>query len=202
MVAAIALRTMQRMIIGVDEAGRGPLAGPVCVGVVCVPKGFKVRRAFPGVANSKAISEKERERIYKLVQERAKTGEIAFRARFSSASAIDAKGITRAVRSAVFRGVRALAPEPEGVRVLLDGLLQAPLEYEQKTIIRGDETIAIISLASIVAKVRRDRRMKRLAKKYPEYGMEQHKGYGTKAHYKAIKKHGPSAIHRRTFLHS
>ena len=94
-----------------------------------------------------------------------------------------------------------LAPDPTEVRVLLDGLLHAPEEYEQETIIKGDALEPVISLASIAAKVRRDRLMKRLALAYPEYFFEVHKGYGTKKHYEALKKWGPSDIHRKTFLH-
>ena len=187
-------------ILGVDEAGRGPLAGPVSVGVVRVPLNFDIRAAFPGVNDSKQLSENMRETIYKEMEARAKAGEISFCVRFAAASTIDKLGITRAVRKSVWSGVRMLAPDPTEVRVLLDGLLHAPEEYEQETIIKGDAKEPVISLASIAAKVRRDRLMKRLAFAYPEYFFEVHKGYGTKKHYEALKKWGPSDIHRLTFL--
>ncbi len=195
-----------RFVLGVDEAGRGPLAGPVAIGVVMVPEGFNVAKEFPGIADSKKLSEKERERIYKLLKARANTDlqnpYIQFCVRFGGHEMIDRRGIAVVVRSAVARGVRSLAPETDEIRILLDGSLKAPPEYHQQTIIGGDENVPLISLASIVAKVRRDRLMKRLAKKYPHYGFEIHKGYGTAAHYKALKKHGPSPLHRRSFLHS
>lgn len=190
---------MSRLLIGVDEAGRGPLAGPVAVGVVAVPKGYNIRKAFPGVADSKKLTSSAREKLYELLLEKAKKGEVQFCVRFSTAATIDKHGLTRAVRSAVWGGVRALAPEPAGVRVLLDGLLKAPPQYVQQTIIRGDQSEPVISLASIAAKVKRDRLMKRLAKQYPEYGFDQHKGYGTPEHYARLRKHGLSNLHRRSF---
>ena len=189
-----------KFLLGVDEAGRGPLAGPVVVGVVKVARDFDIRKAFPGVGDSKQLSESARETIYREMQARQKAGDISFCVRFSSAQTIDTIGITRAVKRGVWSGVYALALEPFAVQVLLDGLLQAPAEYAQETIIKGDALEPVISLASIVAKVRRDRLMKRLAEKYPNYLFEVHKGYGTKKHYEAIEKWGPSAIHRRSFL--
>ncbi len=187
-------------ILGVDEAGRGPLAGPVAVGVVSVPAGFDIRNAFPGVNDSKKLSESAREAIYREMQARAKAGEISFCVRMVGARAIDTIGITRAVRRGVWSGVRSLAPEPGTARVLLGGLLHAPKEYAQETIIKGDSLEPVISLASIAAKVRRDNLMKKLAREYPEYLFEVHKGYGTKAHYEMIEKWGISDIHRRSFL--
>ena len=195
-----------RFVLGVDEAGRGPLAGPVAVGVVMVPAAMlpKLRRMFPGVNDSKKLSEKDRERIYELLKERAGEpgADIRFCVRFKSAASVDKKGIVPSVYGCVASGVRKLAPDARGVRVILDGALRAPPIYEQKTIIRGDATEAIISLASIAAKVSRDRLMKRLAKQHPEYGFEIHKGYGTKHHYAMLEKHGRCAIHRATFLGS
>lgn len=193
---------MTRWLIGVDEAGRGPLAGPVAIGIVAVPRGFSVRKIFPGLKDSKEISLTKREEFYKMLKERAKAGELKFCVRYSGAVTIDRLGLTRAVRRATWRGVRALAPKPAGVRVLLDGLLYAPKEYEQKTIIGGDEQEPLIMLASIIAKVRRDRLMCRIALRYPGYEFEEHKGYGTKAHERAIKKLGLSEIHRRSFCSS
>lgn len=187
-------------ILGVDEAGRGPLAGPVAVGIVKVPAGFNVRREFRGVNDSKQLSEEVREEIYLHMLARRRLGDIDFCVRYSSAQAIDRFGITRAVRRASWSGIKKLASSPEGVRVYLDGLLHAPEEYEQETVIQGDALVPVISLASIAAKVERDRLMKRLSKIYPGYFLEEHKGYGTKKHYEMIKQWGPTDIHRMTFL--
>ena len=175
------------------------MAGPVSVGAVLVLENFDVAREFPGVRDSKKLSEDKRENIYASLRARAKRGDVRFCVRFSSHLYIDEFGITRAVRRAVWNGVRYLAPEPEGVRVLLDGLLQAPREYEQETIIHGDDIVPLISLASIAAKVERDRLMKRLAKRFPQYGFERHKGYPTRAHYAALQDFGLCAMHRRRY---
>jgi ribonuclease HII len=190
-----------RFLLGVDEAGRGPLAGPVAVGVVAVHENFIVEEEFSGVADSKKLSEKNRERIFEMLKERAEQGEVRFIVEFESAETIDKNGIVFAVSRALSRGVNILAPDSALVRIQLDGSLRAPAEYSQETIINGDELIPIISLASIVAKVSRDRLMVELSKKYPQYGFEKHKGYGTKLHYEMLKKYGPCAIHRRSFLH-
>ena len=188
-------------MLGVDEAGRGPLAGPVAVGVVAVPERFIVAREFPGLADSKQMSPLAREKMFRFLKARMRQGDIQFCVRSTSAKRIDAWGLSRAVASATARGIRFLAPEPSGVSVFLDGLLTAPDEYTQQTIIGGDEAVPIIALASIAAKVVRDRLMTRLGEQFPEYGFEKHKGYGTEAHYRALKKYGPSAIHRRSFIH-
>jgi ribonuclease HII len=208
---------MQFLIV-VDEAGRGPLAGPVAVGVVAVPEGFDVAKEFPGVKDSKKLSEKRREALFERLVEMS--GGIAgdpgtttslrsvgygasvrFVVEFESAETIDKEGIAVAVRRALARGVNALAPDAALVKLQLDGALKAPPEYAQETIINGDELVPLISLASIAAKVSRDRLMLELAQKYPEYGFEKHKGYGTKDHYEMLKKHGLSPIHRRSFIH-
>lgn len=206
-------------MLGVDEAGRGPLAGPVSVGVVAVPEGFNVAREFPGVADSKKLSEKRREKIFEMLVARAAQhpvgrslpvgspdagdagGYVRFVVEFESAETIDREGIAPAVRRALARGVNALAPDAALVKIQLDGALRAPPEYSQETIINGDDLIPLISLASIAAKVMRDRLMTELSAQYPEYGFEKHKGYGTKAHYEMLAKYGPCAIHRRSFLH-
>ncbi len=190
-----------RFTLGVDEAGRGPLAGPVSVGVVAVPEGFDVMKEFPGVADSKKLSEKKREKIFEMLEARAAIGDARFIVELESAQTIDEEGIATAVRRALWRGVNILAPDSALVHVLLDGSLKAPPEYSQETIINGDELIPIISLASIVAKVTRDRLMVELAKQYPLYGFEKHKGYGTAMHYEMLKKHGLCVIHRRSFIH-
>jgi ribonuclease HII len=189
-----------RWLVGVDEAGRGPLAGPVAVGVVAVPWRFDIKRAFPGVNDSKKLTEQKREEIYIEALARAKAGDIKLCARLTGALYIDTFGITRAVRRGVWSGVRNLA-EPDGSFVKLDGLLKAPPEYKQETIIKGDSLEPVISLASIVAKVRRDRLMKRLAEVYPQYGFEVHKGYGTLRHREALQEFGLCGLHRRSFCH-
>ena len=191
-----------QFLVGVDEAGRGPLAGPLAVGFVVVHKSFAVAELFPGVADSKVLTERKREELYSLVVKYARQGLLRHTVIYVASGTIDRIGLTRATMRAVESGVRKLAPEVNGYKVLLDGLLHAPKEYVQETIIRGDATEPVISLASIVAKVNRDRLMKRLAKKYPHYGFEHHKGYGTKQHYKNIKKFGPSDLHRKSFLKS
>ena len=190
-----------RFMLGVDEAGRGPLAGPVAVGVVAVPEGFDVAREFPGVADSKKLSENKREEIFKMLKTRVAKGDARFTVEFENEKVIDEEGIATAVHRALWRGVNSLAPDSSLVHVLLDGSLKAPPEYSQETIINGDELVPLISLASIVAKVTRDRLMINLAKKYPEYSFEKHKGYGTKLHYEMLKKHGLCDIHRRSFIH-
>jgi ribonuclease HII len=187
-------------IIGVDEAGRGPLAGPVCVGLVAVPKGFN-RRLLRDIKDSKKLSERRREEWYERLREFAPRHGVAYTSCLSGNEFVDQKGIMRAIRAGLARGLRRLSLDPERTRVLLDGSLYAPDEYIfQKTIIRGEESEPLIALASIVAKVRRDRKMKRLSRLYPEYDFAQHKGYGTRAHYKAIRRHGICPIHRTSYV--
>ncbi|MEK7553886.1 MAG: ribonuclease HII [Patescibacteria group bacterium] len=190
-----------KFILGVDEAGRGPLAGPVAVGVVAVQDGFDVAKEFSGVKDSKKLSEKRREKLFEMLEARVALGDVHYVVEMESAETIDREGIATAVRRALWRGVNKLAPDSVQVHVLLDGSLKAPPEYSQETIINGDELIPIISLASIAAKVTRDRLMIELAKKYPVYGFEKHKGYGTALHYEMLKKHGLCDIHRRSFIH-
>lgn len=187
-------------LVGVDEAGRGPLAGPVSVGVVAVPVRLNLTAAFPGLNDSKKLGEAMREEIYVEALARHKAGDIKLCARLSGALYIDTFGITRAVRRGVWSGVRSVAT-PESSFVKLDGLLKAPPEYRQETIIRGDATEPVISLASVVAKVRRDRLMKQLAAQFPQYGFEVHKGYGTARHREAIQEFGLCDLHRRSFCH-
>jgi len=188
-------------VVGVDEAGRGPLAGPVAVGVVCAPEGYDILATFPGLNDSKKLSEKKREALFKILQQELKAGNLAAVVCLSSARMIDDKGIAYAVRHALERGVRKLLPDPREGKVYLDGSLKAPKEYEQETIIGGDGLIPAIMLASVAAKVTRDRLMEKLEIAHPGYGFGKHKGYGTKAHYEAIRTLGPSIEHRSTFLH-
>jgi len=183
-------------IIGVDEAGRGPLAGPLAVGIVRVRDGFDLLAAFPGLNDSKQLSEKRRETLFALLEEEPA---VSYRVEWIEASEIDERGLTASITDAVARGVRALMLSEEG-KVYLDGLLAAPAEYEQETVPGGDALIPAIMLASVAAKVLRDRKMVELGARYPGYGFEKHKGYGTKAHYEALKALGPCSEHRRLFL--
>ena len=190
-----------RFMLGVDEAGRGPLAGPVAVGVVAVPHGFDVSKEFPGVADSKKLSEKRREKIFEMLEARVLLGDARFQVECESAETIDSDGVTAAVYRALARGVKALTPDSALVHIQLDGALRAPPHYSQETIVNGDELVPLISLASIAAKVTRDRLMCAFAHEYPQYGFEKHKGYGTKTHYEMLKRHGLCVIHRRSFIH-
>lgn len=192
---------MTEWLIGVDEAGRGPLAGPVSVGAVAVPPGFDVLAELAEVRDSKQLSRQKREAIYDEAVRRSARGDLKFVVTFSSHTYIDRVGITRAVRKAVWSGVRSLG-DHEDSTVLLDGLLRAPKNYRQWTIIAGDARVPVISLASVLAKVERDRLMEALSVRYPLYGFEQHKGYATYEHRAALKRHGLCAIHRRTFCKS
>ncbi len=194
-----------KWILGVDEAGRGPVAGPVSVGVVAVEEGFDLLAAFPGLNDSKQLTEKKREVIFEklvaMTHPELGSGALRFTVHLSSAQMIDAEGIVPAVRSALNKGVLELLPNPAEGKVFLDGALRAPDAYEQETVIGGDGIVPAIMLASVAAKVVRDRMMVReIAKRFPDYGFEKHKGYGTKAHYAAITEFGMCDEHRRTFL--
>jgi len=186
--------------IGIDEVGRGPLAGPVAVGAFVFLKP-EARKFFRGVKESKQLSEQKREEWFRIIQAQQKLGTIDFRVTFQSHTVIDTKGLSHAIRTALSISLKGLNVLPAQARVLLDGGLRAPSNYEnQKTIIKGDEKEAVIALASICAKVLRDRKMKLLGKKYLGYGFEVHKGYGTKRHYEAIERLGVTGVHRRSFL--
>ncbi len=188
-----------RFVLGVDEAGRGPLAGPVAVGVIAVEEGFDILAAFPGVNDSKKLSEKKREALFETLVELSGAGLVRVAVTLKSAKEIDGRGIAVAIRMATEEGIRKLMPEPSEGKVWLDGSLKAPDEYEQETVIGGDGVVPAIMLASIAAKVSRDRHMVRLAEKYPKYDFAKHKGYGTAAHIRAIKELGLSDLHRRSF---
>lgn len=189
-----------RYIVGVDEAGRGPLAGPVAVGVVAVEEGYDILARFPGLNDSKKLSEKKRDALFKLLQEEIRAGNVRATVTLSSVAMIDGKGIASTVRHGVDTGIRKLLPDPADGKVWLDGSLKAPNEYEQETVIGGDGLIPAIMLASIAAKVTRDLRMLKVSKEYPLYDFAKHKGYGTKSHIEAIQTHGPSKEHRMSFL--
>lgn len=186
-------------IVGVDEAGRGPLAGPVAVGVCVVDSNFNFS-IFDNLKDSKKLSERRREEIFNIMVDLKKSGELNFAVALVSHNIIDTKGISYAIREGIKGALNRLKVDLSS-KIFLDGSLKAPEDFVyQKTIIKGDELVPVISLASIAAKVTRDKYMKKLAKDYPEYGFEIHKGYGTKFHKEAILKYGPSTIHRKTFL--
>ena len=183
-------------VVGVDEAGRGPLAGPVAVGVVCVRQGFRVR-SIPGLYDSKQLTEQQREEAFARLRA---SPDVLYAVAMVSAKVIDRDGIQASIRRALARALAKLDIPPHDALVLLDGGLRAPGVYvHQKTIIRGDETEAVISAASIVAKVTRDRYMCRQHQQFPAYGFNAHKGYGTRVHRTAIMDHGLCPLHRRTF---
>lgn len=188
-----------RLVLGVDEAGRGPLAGPVAVGVVAAPEGFDFAAAFPGLNDSKQLSEPVREDLYKKLESPGSS--IRYHVELVSHRIIDARGITYAVRHGTYKGIRKLLEDPAKGKIWLDGLLKAPRQYEQETVIGGDALVPAIMLASVAAKVTRDRYMKRLAMRYPAYGFEAHKGYGTRAHYEALETYGTCALHRLSYVH-
>lgn len=186
-------------LVGIDEAGRGPLAGPVAVGAVIVPMDFDFS-LVTGVRDSKKMTETAREAMYARIHELQETGQLRYAVSFSAATIIDTEGIVPAIRSALGRCLEALEANPLECEIRLDGSLFAPPHFvSQTTIIRGDDSEPVISLASITAKVLRDRYMSDLAERYPAYGFEAHKGYGTAAHIQSIGRHGLSDIHRATF---
>lgn len=193
-----------KWIVGIDEVGRGPLAGPVAVGAVAIDSKIynsRLKKEFKGIRDSKKLSEKQREAWFKKIKIAEKRGDIKLVVFMTSPSIIDKKGIVFSIQNALNNSLSKININPEKSQIFLDGGLKAPKEYKnQKTIIHGDDLVQIISIASVVAKVTRDRLMKRLAKKFPKYGFESHKGYGTKAHYLAIKKYGTTKIHRQSFL--
>jgi len=196
-----------KYIIGIDEVGRGPLAGPMMVGAVAIAgdTGF-----LEGIRDSKKLSEKKRnewsEKIWmeKEKRNRLESGRLLAGIKIAIVAVapenIDRYGISQTIKGAVAKCLTTLKIAPDECEIMLDGSLYAPKEYKnQQTIIKGDEKFPVISAASVVAKVYRDAQMVKLNEKYPEYGFDVHKGYGTAAHIAAIKKHGLSAIHRRIF---
>ena len=195
----------RRYIIGIDEAGRGPLAGPVSVAAVVDNKMARTTLAMDkslGVLHdSKKLSAKKREQWFTWLKQKRKSGQLKFTVSLVGEKIIDRIGIVAAVRIGIKRCLKRLDLKPKQCRVLLDGSLIAPKVFQnQKTIIRGYEKVPLIALASIIAKVTRDRRMVKLARVYPNYGFEVHKGYGTRTHYLALRYHGLSLLHRRSFL--
>lgn len=189
-----------KYLIGIDEVGRGPIAGPVAVGafIFLTPD---AKKFFRGVKESKQLTEEKREKWFEKILKIKEQGHVDFCVSFESEKTIDEKGIVFAIKTCLYKSLHTISINPDESLVLLDGGLKAPRHFKlQKTIIRGDAKEQVIALASICAKVLRDRHMKELAKIYPGYDFEVHKGYGTSGHYKKIKEIGLSDLHRRTFL--
>ena len=177
-------------ICGVDEAGRGPLAGPVCAAAVILPEHLEL----PGLTDSKKLTDKKRRELFPLIKEQS----IALGIGIATEQEIDEINILQAAFLAMQRALDQLEVRPE--LALIDGNRQKDFGLPVKTVVKGDSLSANIAAASVLAKVTRDDMMVDLAEKYPQYGFEIHKGYGTKAHYAALTEHGASPIHRMTFL--
>lgn len=178
------------LICGVDEAGRGPLAGPVCAAAVILPRGLDI----PGLNDSKKLSEKKREELFDVICREAAAYGIAF----AGVEEIEKLNILNATFLAMNRAIAKLGVMPE--LALIDGNRNTGIEINSRCIVKGDSKCADIAAASILAKVTRDRYMYEMAEKYPQYHFDKHKGYGTKLHYEAIREFGPSPIHRMSFL--
>ena len=178
------------IICGVDEAGRGPLAGPVYAAAVILPKHLQI----PGLNDSKKLSAKRRRELYPVICDQA----LAYGIGFATEQEIDEINILQATFLAMERAMAQLKIRPD--LALIDGNRQKDFGLPVKTIVKGDSRSANIASASVLAKVSRDDWMIAMAEKYPEYGFEIHKGYGTRAHYQALEAYGPSPIHRMSFL--
>ena len=179
-----------KIICGVDEAGRGPLAGPVCAAAVILPPNADI----PGLNDSKKLSDKKRRELYPIIMEQA----VAYGIGLADHTEIDEINILQATFLAMERAIAQLSVKPE--LALIDGNREKDFGIPVKTVIHGDSLSASIAAASILAKVTRDDLMLKMAEEYPQYGFDVHKGYGTKAHYQALTDNGPSLIHRMTFL--
>lgn len=181
-----------QLICGVDEAGRGPLAGPVCAAAVILPRGHIIE----GVNDSKKLSEKKRELLFDKIITEAEDYSIAF----ATPQEIDGINILQATFLAMQRAIDGLKNIPD--YAMIDGNRLPNLSMSAEAVIKGDSKSASIAAASILAKVTRDRYMIEMAEKYPEYKFEKHKGYGTKLHYEMLDQYGPCEIHRQSFLKS
>jgi len=177
-------------ICGIDEAGRGPLAGPVFAAAVILPFGIDI----DGLDDSKKLTEKKRNELYNEITSKA----ISYSITSASHTEIDESNILEATYTAMNRAIQALSVEPD--ISLIDGNRSSGITYKNKCIVGGDGKSASIAAASILAKVSRDKYMTEIALKYPQYIFEKHKGYGTKLHYEKLREHGPSKIHRISFL--
>ena len=179
-----------QLICGVDEAGRGPLAGPVCAAAVILPPDMEI----PGLNDSKKLTDKKRRELFDVITSEA----VAFGIALVDEKTIDEINILQATFRAMEEAVSRLGMQPD--LVLVDGNREPKLGLPVKTVVKGDSLSASIAAASILAKVTRDRLMEQLDETYPQYGFAVHKGYGTKRHYEALREFGPSPIHRMTFL--
>ena len=179
-----------RYVCGVDEAGRGPLAGPVCAAAVILPAGIEI----PGLDDSKKLSDKRRRELFPVIKEAA----LAYGIAFADEKEIDSINILQATFLAMERAISNLGIKPD--IALIDGNREKDFGIAVETVVHGDSLSASIAAASILAKVTRDDYMLEMAESYPGYGFEIHKGYGTKAHYAALLEKGPCPIHRMTFL--
>ena len=179
-----------KAICGVDEAGRGPLAGPVCAAAVILPPNLEI----PGLTDSKKLSDKRRRELYPIIMEQA----VSYGIGLASHEEIDEINILQATFLAMERALEQLKVRPD--LALIDGNRQKDFGLPVETVVKGDSLSASIAAASVLAKVTRDDIMIAMAQEHPGYGFEIHKGYGTKAHYAALEKLGPSPIHRTTFL--
>lgn len=177
-------------ICGVDEAGRGPLAGPVCAAAVILPRDVDL----PGLNDSKKLSDKKRRELYPLIMEKA----IAYGIGFANEKEIDEINILQATYLAMERALQGLQIKPDFA--LIDGNRTKDFGLPVRTVVHGDSLSASIAAASVLAKVTRDDLMLKMAEEYPQYGFEIHKGYGTKVHYDALREHGPCPIYRLSFL--
>ncbi|MCI5729810.1 MAG: ribonuclease HII [Clostridia bacterium] len=177
-------------VCGVDEAGRGPLAGPVCAAAVILPAGLVIE----GVNDSKKLSEKKREELFPVICEKA----LAYGIGWADEREIDEINILQATYRAMKRAVESLPLTAD--YALIDGNRMPPLDIPGTTIVKGDALSMSIAAASILAKVSRDRVMVQFSREYPQYGFEQHKGYGTAAHVQALREYGPCPLHRQSFL--
>ena len=179
-----------QFICGVDEAGRGPLAGPVCAAAVILPMDIDI----PGLNDSKKLTDKKRRELFPLICQQA----IAYGIAFADHAEIDEINILQATYLAMERAIKQLTITPDFA--LIDGNRAKDFGLPLETVVGGDGRSASIAAASVLAKVTRDDLMLKMAEVYPQYGFEVHKGYGTKAHYAALAEHGPCQIHRMTFL--
>ena len=179
-----------QVICGVDEAGRGPLVGPVCAAAVILPKHLEI----PGLNDSKKLTDKRRRELYPVIMQNA----LAYGIAFADHREIDEINILQATYLAMERALLQLTIKPDVV--LIDGNRAKDFGIPVQTVVHGDSLSANIAAASILAKVTRDNVMLEMAERYPQYKFEVHKGYGTKAHYEAITQYGPCPIHRMTFL--
>ena len=179
-----------QLVCGVDEAGRGPLAGPVCAAAVILPVNLEIS----GLTDSKKLTDKKRRELFPVILEKA----IAYGIGYASCEEIDEINILQATFLAMQRAIDQL--EGKADFALIDGNREKDFGIPVRTVVKGDSLSASIAAASILAKVSRDNLMLEMAETYPEYGFDVHKGYGTKAHYDALRAHGPCPIHRMTFL--